>query len=106
MYTPKEFEQAVRESNGLVCYGTGKRFRRFIEQYSGTDILQHLLYCVDINEDLHNKNLEIEGRSISIRSLQAFEDIREQNIVLLVTNLYYDQVLDDLNKKGYLNGIR
>ncbi|MCI9297959.1 MAG: hypothetical protein HFI10_11050 [Lachnospiraceae bacterium] len=106
MYTPKEFEKAVKESNGLVCYGTGKRFLRFIEHYSESDILQRLLYCVDKNKDLHGKNLEIKGRSIPIRSFQAFQDIREQNIVLLITNLYYDQVLDDLKEKGYLDGIQ
>lgn len=106
MFTIKEFERTVRNSNGLVCYGTGKRLQCFIEQYSGTDILQRLIYCVDKNEELLNKNLKIEGRSIPIRSLQAFQDIREQNRVLLITNLYYDQILDELNKKGYLDGIR
>lgn len=106
MYTPKDFEQAVRDSNGLVCYGTGRRFQRFIEQYSKTDILRYLLYCVDRNEELYGKNLEIEGRSIPVRSLQALQDIKEQNVVLLITNLYYDQVLDDLRKEGYLDGIQ
>jgi len=106
MYTPKDFEQAVRDSNGLVCYGTGRRFQRFVEQYSETDILRYLLYCVDRNEDLYDKNLEVGDKSIPVHSLEAFQDIREQNVVLLITNLYYDQVLDDLNKKGYLNGIR
>lgn len=106
MYTVKEFERAVKESKGLVCYGTGKRFRRFLEKYAGTDILHHLVYCIDKNEDLYGKFIEIEGRNIPVYSLQVLENMKEQGVVLLITNYFFEDILADLRKRGYLDGIK
>lgn len=106
MYTIEEFERAVENSNGLVCYGIGKRFQRFVKCYSDTNIMRRLLYCIDANEEKQGKNVSVGDREIPIYSPEVLESIKNKNIILLITNLFYDKVLDDLEKKGYLKGIK
>ncbi len=106
MYTLEQFEQDVNNSAGLVCYGTGRRFQRFVEEFAKLNILKKLLYCVDADERKHHTKMEIEGKCIPVYPPEVLASIKNKNIVLLITNLYYGEVLDSLKKEGYTEGIR
>ncbi len=105
MYNVEEFIQRVEASEGLVCYGTGKRFRMFLECFQGIPILDKIMFGVDRNEKLQGTNIWIGDRFFDIQPIESLSKIRGKNIILLITNLYYDEVLADLSKKGFLEGI-
>jgi len=106
MYTPEEFEQTVKNSEGLVCYGTGIRFQKFVQQYENSGVLKKLLYCIDANAGLYGKEITVNDSQVSIRSLEALNALKNRNIVLLITNLHYDEVVEDLKKKKLLDGVK
>jgi len=106
MYTVEEFELAVENSEGLVCYGVGKYFQIFIEQYHNSNVLKRLLYCIDIDEAKHGKEIVVEDKRIMIYSPQMLNSIKNKNLILLITNYRYDLVIEDLGRKGYLENIR
>lgn len=99
MYNVEDFLQRTETSEGLVCYGVGKRFRMFYECFRGMPVLDRVMFCVDQNEKLHGTKICVEDRFIEIRPVESLHKIRGKNIVLLVTNLYYDEVLSDLSKR-------
>ena len=43
MYTLEQFKLAVEDSEGLICYGTGRRFQRFVEEFAESDILKKII---------------------------------------------------------------
>ncbi|MCX4374778.1 MAG: glycosyltransferase [Lachnospiraceae bacterium] len=105
MYSVEDFIQRVEASDGLVCYGTGKRFRTFLECFQGMSVLDKVIFCVDQNEELQGTNIQINNRFINIQPIASINKIRGKNNVLLITNLYYDDVLSDLAEKGLLQAI-
>jgi len=105
MYTPEKFREAVEKSEGLVCYGAGIRFQRFVQQYQDSDILKKLLYCIDANANLYGKEITVNDNQILIHSLEKLSTLKNRNIVLLITNLHYDEVVEDLKKKKLLDGV-
>lgn len=106
MYTVKQFEQAVDDSDGLICYGTGKRLRRFVEEFAKPNILEKLKCCVDMDETKHNKKIDVRGKCIPVCSLEVLNLIKNKNIILLITNLRYNEIIESLSAEGYLDGVQ
>jgi len=106
MYTPKEFERAVKNSEGLICYGVGKRFHMFLRQYQNSDVIKRLLYCIDANKKLQGKEIMVGERPIPVYPVAKLNEIRNRKVILLITNYYYEQVVDDLERLSYLEGVQ
>ena len=103
MYTLDEFVNAVEKSDGVVCYGIGKRFGMFLEAFQGTSIPGKIKYCIDAHSQ--QRKVNIEDKIIEVRGLASLQDVRSHQYILLITNLRYDQVLDELEAKDLLKGI-
>lgn len=104
MYTLDEFMTAVDQSDGVVCYGIGKRFHMFLCEFEGTSIIEKIRFCIDAYAK--DNMIKIENRLIEVQGISSLQTVRDNNYVLVITNLRYDQVVDDLKSKGLLQGIR
>lgn len=102
MYSVEDFICRIEKSDGLVCYGTGKRFRTFEQCFRGTHVLDKVMFCIDANENLHGTKTSLDNREVTIYSIGKLAEIKDKNIVLLITNLRYDEVIKDLTQKNLL----
>lgn len=105
MYNVEYFIQKVKESEGLVCYGTGKRFSMFVQCFEESGVLDKVVFCVDRNESLQGTKILIGTREVDILPIEILDKVVGKNIVLLITNLRYDEVLSDLSDKNLLQQI-
>lgn len=105
MYSVEDFVKRVSVSDGVVCYGTGKRFRTFEQCFQDTSILGKVLFCVDRNKELQGTQTELQNRRIDIFPVEKLKEIAGENIILLITNLRYDEVLMELEMEGYAQKI-
>ena len=104
MYTLDEFMTAVDQSDGVVCYGIGKRFHMFLCEFEGTSIIDKIKFCIDAYAK--DNMIKIENRLIEVQGISSLQTVRDNNYVLVITNLRYDQVVDDLKNKDLLQGIQ
>ena len=104
MYTLDEFMTAVDQSDGIVCYGIGKRFHMFLREFQETPIIEKLRFCIDAYAE--NQHIKTENRLLEVQGLSSLQTVRDHHYVLIITNLRYDQVVDDLTDKGLLQGIQ
>ena len=104
MYTLDEFMAAVDPSEGIVCYGIGKRFHMFLSEFEGTSIIEKIRFCIDAYAG--NQSIKIENRLLEVQGLSSLQIVRDHHYVLIITNLRYDQVVDDLTDQGLLQGIQ
>lgn len=104
MYTLDEFMTAVDQSDGVVCYGIGKRFHMFLCEFEGTSIIEKIRFCIDAYAK--DNMIKIENRLIEVQRISSLQTVRDNNYVLVITNLRYDQVVDDLKNKDLLQGIQ
>lgn len=99
------FHNWVENSEGIVCYGTGKRFQRYVEFVKQNSILRDkLLYCVDKDSSKQGSVINIGTKNVSIYSIDYLNN--EKDIVLLITNERYDKVLKELRQKRELRGMK
>lgn len=94
-----EFKNRVQNSIGIVCYGAGKRFRRFMSCFEGTSILGKLLYCVDKNSSLQESGAYYRNQLVQVYSVKKLQEIRNNNIILLITNERYDRIIEELREQ-------
>lgn len=104
MYTLDEFMAAVDQSDGVVCYGIGKRFHMFLCEFEGMSIIEKIRFCIDAYAK--DNMIKIENRLIEVQGISSLQTVRDNNYVLVITNLRYDQVVDDLTDQGLLQGIQ
>ena len=95
---------AVDQSDGVVCYGIGKRFHMFLCEFEGTSIIEKIRFCIDAYAK--DNMIKIENRLIEVQRISSLQTVRDNNYVLVITNLRYDQVVDDLKNKDLLQGIQ
>ena len=105
MYCVQDFVERVKSSEGLVCYGTGKRLLTFEQCFQKTEILDKVIFCIDRNEKLHGTEINLGRKTVNILPLNVLNKINGKNIILLITNLRYDEVLSELLKEDLLEGI-
>ena len=73
MYTLVEFAHRVEKSAGIICYGTGKRFRTFEQCFSGTSVLDKVMFCIDKNENLQGTKINLENRELAIFPINVWK---------------------------------
>lgn len=100
-----EFENRVMKSNGLVCYGAGKRLQLFGLYFMQSPIMNKLIYCVDRNVSLQKTQVDVQGKKINVYPRERLYHDRDKNIVLLITNVRYDEVIEELKAQDNLHGI-
>lgn len=105
MYSVENFIQNVKRSEGLVCYGVGKRFEKFIQCFQQYGIIDKILFCVDKNIKLHETKIDLGTKVIDILPIESLDNVKTKNIIVLITNYRYDEVLSDTLSKKYLQGM-
>jgi len=103
-YDTKQFFDSIAESDGIICYGAGNRFRDFEEYLGETAAGQKLAYCVDKDPSKQGKFLSFCGRQIQIFPPEKLAECAGKNFILLITNYRYDQVQSYLEERGLLTG--
>lgn len=92
----QEFYKSVEASDGIVCYGTGKRLRRFGECFKESNVLDKVKFCVDKNPVLHGKRIDIRGREWEIFGIDKIKEMKDKNMLLLITNAQYEEIVTEL----------
>lgn len=105
MYSIEEFVQSIRASKGMVCYGCGERVKRFNEIVNEFDLQDKLLFCVDRNPQKVGTQIEIAGSMIPIKDVKSLCMIQDSNIILIISNSQYKEILESLEDEGLLNGV-
>lgn len=103
MYTIEEFIQRVEASNGLVCYGVGKRLKSFEQCFMGTSVTDKIKFCIDLKSE--KKKILIDNRQLKIYGAEKLSEIKNKGMVLLVTNLRYEEIISELEKYGLKQGV-
>lgn len=99
------FEEKVRNCNGIVCYGAGRRLETFAKYFAGSWMLDKVLYCVDKNEALQDTEIKLNNRMIRVYPVSKLKKENKQGIALLITNARYDKVLQELTQIDEYKGI-
>lgn len=102
MYSVEDFVQRVEESDGLICYGAGRRFKIFEQCFQQTTVLDKVIFCVDKDERLHGTKICLGNRKVDILPVEALSAVQKESIVLLITNLRYDEIIPELSEKKLL----
>lgn len=105
MYTINEFMERVEKSRGLVCYGIGKRFRLFKKCYEGTIILDKVKFCIDQNKQLQGTKITFGNQEMGVFSSEKLSELKSRGLILLVTNLRYEEITPELEKLDLVHGI-
>lgn len=100
-----EFYNSVEMSEGIVCYGTGKRLKRFGECFKENGVLDKVKFCVDRNSGLHGRTIEIQGRKWDIYGIDKIKEIHDKNMLLLITNAQYEEIVDELSANSAFEGV-
>lgn len=106
MYSIEDFIQTVKASDGLVCYGAGKRLEIFAQYFQGTGVLDKVEFCIDRDKARQGTKLRLQNREIEILPVTELTTLAGTNKVLLITNAHYGEVVDELSAQGFLNGIK
>lgn len=101
----KEFLNRVNSSEGIVCYGVGQRLQDFIFYFREEEIVSKILFCVDKNSALHGTKIKLNEHEVCVCSVEQLEEICNKNIVLLVTNMRFDKVLNELMQYTFVGKI-
>jgi mannosyltransferase OCH1-like enzyme len=87
-----------KESNNLICFGSGKYLDIFLEKMKGIKLEEGIKIIVDNNEVKWGTIKEHNSSSYEIISpMKMLRDITP-NDVILITTLYYNEVLEQLDK--------
>lgn len=100
-------ELTVPQSGGIYCFGAGRIFDFFVQEFAELHIENRIKAVVDNNADkmkLHAKT--INGVNIPIISPEMLlSEIKEQDCIL-ITTAAYREVVQQLDKIEKLNAIR
>lgn len=105
MYSLTDFMQEVEKSEGVICYGAGKGFERCIDCFKDTVVLSKIIGCVDRNKKLHGKKIDYFGKKIEVFPVESLEYYKQTNVILLITNALYSDVISDLSERSLLQGM-
>ena len=84
MYTLDEFMTAVDQSDGIVCYGIGKRFHMFLREFQETPIIEKLRFCIDAYAE--NQHIKTENRLLEVQGLSSLQTVRDHHYVLRISS--------------------
>ncbi len=105
MYTIRDFIKQVEQSNGIVCYGVGKRFRLFEEFSQEIKIFNKVIFCIDKKKELEGTQIDFLNQKLKIFSKEKLKDIQGKNVILIITNAQYKDILAELEMENYLQKI-
>lgn len=106
MYSIEDFIKAVEASDGLICYGAGKRLQMFGQYFQGTSVLEKVVFCIDRDEGRQGTKLRLQKREIDILPVDKLSTLAGTNKVLLITNANYGEVVDELSAQGFLREVK
>lgn len=104
-YSIGQFFEDVSKSEGIICYGVGKRFRLFEEYLGGTTAGEKVLFCVDDDRSKQGKPVSFAGRQLDVYPIEALTESRGKNRMLLITNYRFDKARKFLEERGLLEGM-
>ena len=91
MYTLDEFMTAVDQSDGIVCYGIGKRFHMFLREFQETPIIEKLRFCIDAYAD--NQHIKTENRLLEVQGLSSLQTISSDKVISKTYCSEYEKII-------------
>lgn len=96
----------IAENNKLVCFGAGRVLKKFANEYEEFNITNKIFCVIDNDERKNNSFIDINGTLLPIYSLQKFEMMNIGDYVLLITNTYVCEIINQLDSYDRFNDIQ
>lgn len=84
------------KNNKIVCFGAGKKLDEICVEIPF--LLRHIEYILDNNKLLHNSQKDLGEKKVNIYEPEVLLKEREENIIVLITSSYRDEILNQLEK--------
>lgn len=89
----------------LYCFGSGELAKWLSAEVCGHDISSRIVAFVDNNELKSGTYVNVDGREIPVMSYQDFLLHRNKDSVMLITNMYYSDILEQMDGEEALSGM-
>lgn len=89
----------------LFCFGSGELATWLSKDICEQNISRHIVAFVDNNEKKVGASIELDGIHIPIISYTDFVANRMKNSVMLITSMYYDEIVRQLDNETALSGM-
>lgn len=89
----------------LYCFGCGELAKRLSKDVSGYDFYRHVVAFVDNDERKAGNTICLDDRDIPVISYPDFVKSRVRDSVMLITSMYYDEMLNQIDKENTLSGM-
>lgn len=99
-----EFAKRV-ESKTLFCFGSGNLAEWISSEISGVHITDRIIAFVDNDMRKTGSYVQLEGLQIPIISFENFVRQRTKNTVILVSSMYYSEMIDQMDDEPLLDGL-
>ena len=105
------FKNDVRESDYLICFGVGRRFKIFNDLFSMNQIIVDKVYCcVDNDSSKQGKTVELSNKILNIWSMECLISFMAQHtkkrFLFLVTIAKSQSFFDLFQSNEVLNNIK
>lgn len=82
----------------IACYGIGKEFDRIIKSYSDYEWVDNIEFLVDGNVNREGEVIRIKERNFLLMSIQTFQKIAADNVILFIACMAYSEIIKELNR--------
>ena len=91
-------ERLNRYSNSrqIWCMGCGKRLYEMLDIYEGEPFVDKITALLDNNKKLWGETKQISKKSIAICGTDKLQDIREKNVIILITSDHYEDIYESI----------
>lgn len=89
----------ISKHKEIYCYGCGKIFYELIERYADEPFVQKIMKVIDGNKDIWGTSVKVQIKKICIEGPDAVEEIKSNDILILITTNRYEEVYEGLCKK-------
>ncbi len=97
------FIQAL-ENKRFYCFGSGQQAERFFEKYSGLGLESRLVGFIDNDLAKNGRKKIINKKEFLIMSYSHFSKIHEKHDIVLITSIYWKEMLEQMDNDIHMNG--
>lgn len=90
----------------LYCFGSGRQAEKFFEKYSGLGLEGKLAGFIDNDSIKDGKKKIINKKEFLIMAYSRFAEIHENNDAVLITSVYWKEMLEQMDKDIRMDGTK
>lgn len=89
----------------LYCFGSGNLTEWLRFERCGCDFASIILAIVDNDVHKHGKTVLLDGREIPIISFSEFLRQKDENVLMLITSMYYKAMIEQMDAESALDNM-